>query len=147
MNRSLFVALAGALGLAVMVTLPGFAAEAKPEATKAADAKKADGEGWIATLEGGDLAKHWVTTGNWKLTDGVIQLEPREGEKGWTRWSAYLWLKDKQYKPDPSAHAVYDELYCLYRELHDSFGGVAGAKADLGSLMKKLLAIRERQAH
>jgi L-ribulokinase len=56
-------------------------------------------------------------------------------------------LKDKQFKPDPAAHAVYDELYGLYRELHDSFGGVSGAKADLGSLMKKLLAIRERQAH
>jgi L-ribulokinase len=56
-------------------------------------------------------------------------------------------LKDKQYKPDAAAHAVYDELYRLYRELHDTFGGVAGAKADLGSLMKKLLAIRERQAH
>lgn len=98
MNRSLVVALAGALGLAVLITIPGFAAEDKPDATKAADAKKADGDGWIATLEGGDLAKHWVTTGNWKLTDGVVQLEPREGEKGWTRWSAYLWLKDKQYK-------------------------------------------------
>jgi L-ribulokinase len=55
-------------------------------------------------------------------------------------------LKDKRYEPDPAAHGVYDELYGLYRELHDSFGGVAGAKADLGSLMKKLLAIRERQA-
>jgi L-ribulokinase len=55
-------------------------------------------------------------------------------------------LKDKRYEPDPAAQGVYDELYGLYRELHDSFGGVAGAKADLGSLMKKLLAIRERQA-
>jgi L-ribulokinase len=55
-------------------------------------------------------------------------------------------LKEKRYEPDPAAHAVYDELYRLYRELHDSFGGVAGAKADLGSLMKRLLAIRERQA-
>ncbi|HEY7924635.1 MAG TPA: ribulokinase [Vicinamibacteria bacterium] len=56
-------------------------------------------------------------------------------------------LKDKQFKPDPAAHAAYDELYGLYRELHDSFGGVSAAKADLGSLMKRLLAIRERQAH
>jgi L-ribulokinase len=55
-------------------------------------------------------------------------------------------LKEKQYQPDPAAHAVYDELYALYRQLHDTFGGVAGATADLGSLMKKLLAIRERQA-
>ena len=49
-------------------------------------------------LAGGDLSKHWETTGNWMLEDGVVRLEPRPGEKGWTRYDAYLWLKDKQYK-------------------------------------------------
>jgi hypothetical protein len=39
---------------------------------------------------------------------------------------------------------VYDELYGLYRELHDVFGGVPGARADLASLMKRLLTLRER---
>jgi hypothetical protein len=34
----------------------------------------------------------------------------------------------------------------MYRELHDTFGGVAGARADLATLMKRLLAVRERQA-
>ena len=42
--------------------------------------------------------------------------------------------------------AAYDELYTLYRELHDAFGGVEGAKADFPSFMKRLLVIRERQA-
>ncbi len=51
---------------------------------------------------------------------------------------------DRQFVPDPAAKRVYDELYGLYRELHDVFGGVAGATADLGTLMKRLLAIRER---
>jgi L-ribulokinase len=55
-------------------------------------------------------------------------------------------LKEKRFEPDPRAKAAYDELYGLYRELHDSFGGVPGARADLGSLMKRLLTIRERQA-
>jgi L-ribulokinase len=55
-------------------------------------------------------------------------------------------LKEKRFTPDPAAHAVYDELYGLYRELHDSFGGVSGARSDLGTLMKRLLALRERQA-
>src|SRR5215471_1653412 len=55
-------------------------------------------------------------------------------------------LKEKRFTPDPAAHAVYDELYGLYRELHDSFGGVPGARAELGTLMKRLLAVRERQA-
>ena len=40
--------------------------------------------------------------------------------------------------------AVYDELYALYRELHDTFGGVADTHADLGALMKRLLALRDR---
>src|SRR5512143_3760082 len=54
-------------------------------------------------------------------------------------------LKQKRFTPEPAAARVYDELYGLYRELHDSFGGVPGAKADLPSLMKRLLAIRERE--
>jgi L-ribulokinase len=54
-------------------------------------------------------------------------------------------LKKTRFDPDPAAKAVYDELYGLYRELHDVFGGVSGAKADLGTFMKRLLALRERQ--
>jgi len=54
-------------------------------------------------------------------------------------------LKTKRFAPDPRARAVYDELYGLYRELHDTFGGVPGARADLATLMKRLLAIRERE--
>jgi L-ribulokinase len=54
-------------------------------------------------------------------------------------------LKDKRYTPNPAAKRVYDELYGVYRELHDSFGGVRGAKADPATLMKRLLAIRERE--
>src|SRR5262245_6780179 len=64
------------------------AAPAQPEAPR----------GWVNLLEGGDLAKHWTTAGNWKLgKDGVVALEPRPGEKGWQRYDAYLWSK-KQYK-------------------------------------------------
>jgi len=54
-------------------------------------------------------------------------------------------LKEKRYTPDPKAKRVYDELYGVYRELHDSFGGVPGAKGDFPTLMKRLLAIRERE--
>src|SRR5205807_584504 len=54
--------------------------------------------GWVDLLKGGDLTQNWTTTGNWKLDkDGVVSLEPRPGEKGWTRYDAYLWSK-KQYK-------------------------------------------------
>jgi L-ribulokinase len=54
-------------------------------------------------------------------------------------------LKETRYAPRPAAQRVYDELYDVYRELHDGFGGVPGAKADFPSLMKRLLAIRERE--
>jgi L-ribulokinase len=46
-------------------------------------------------------------------------------------------LKPKRYTPDPKARKVYDELYGIYRELHDEFGGSA--------VMKRLLAIGERE--
>jgi hypothetical protein len=53
---------------------------------------------WLEPLKGGDLKKHWTTTGNWKLDDeGVVALEPRKGESGWTRYDAYLWLSG-EYK-------------------------------------------------
>ena len=55
-------------------------------------------------------------------------------------------LKEKRFEPNPDAHAVYDELYGMYMELHDAFGGVDGARADLPTLMKRLLALRTRVA-
>jgi L-ribulokinase len=55
-------------------------------------------------------------------------------------------LRDERFDPDPGAQSAYDELFAMYRELHDSFGGVAGAEADFPSLMKRLLALRERTA-
>jgi len=50
----------------------------------------------------------------------------------------------RTFQADPDAHATYDELYAIYRELHDSFGGVSAAPAALGSIMKRLLALRDR---
>lgn len=53
----------------------------------------------VDLLPGNSLDKFLVTKGNWKIDqDGVVTLTPREGEKGWSRWDAYLWLGDKQYK-------------------------------------------------
>jgi L-ribulokinase len=56
-------------------------------------------------------------------------------------------LAARRFDPDPKAARAYDTLYGFYRELHDSFGGVPGAKADLGTLMKRLLAFRSEVAH
>ncbi len=51
-------------------------------------------------------------------------------------------VKEERYEPQPQAVAVYSELYTMYRELHDVFGGVEGARADLPTIMKRLMALR-----
>jgi L-ribulokinase len=73
-------------------------------------------------------------------------------------------IKEQRFEPRPAAKQTYDELYGIYRELHDAFGlpagvsavahakaeapakvgGAAGSRPDLGSLMKRLLDIKER---
>lgn len=46
---------------------------------------------------GSDLSG-WQTTGNWvQEDDGVLTIKPREGEKGWQRYDAYLW-SEREYK-------------------------------------------------
>ena len=51
-------------------------------------------------------------------------------------------LKKVAYKPKAAAQKTYDELYRLYRQLHDSFGGLEKS-ADLSRVMKELLKIKE----
>lgn len=50
----------------------------------------------------------------------------------------------RSYRPNPAARRVYDQLYALYRRLHDSFGGL-DKSADLSRVMKDLLAIKHAQ--
>ncbi|MGB2937616.1 MAG: ribulokinase [Phycisphaerae bacterium] len=50
-------------------------------------------------------------------------------------------LKPKIYKPNPKAHAVYEELYGLYKELHDAFG-TRQFKGNLHHVMKELIEMR-----
>lgn len=52
-------------------------------------------------------------------------------------------LKPKVFRPDPKAHAVYRELYPLYRALHDAFG-TKEYQGNLYHVMKGLLEIRAR---
>ena len=54
-------------------------------------------------------------------------------------------LRDTRYEPDPARQAVYDRLYRLYRDLHDSFGGLSRA-ADLSGVMKDLLDLKAEQS-
>jgi L-ribulokinase len=52
-------------------------------------------------------------------------------------------LKSRVFEPNPQAHAVYRELYELYRSLHDSFGTPQGG-GNLYHVMKQLIDLRNR---
>ena len=52
-------------------------------------------------------------------------------------------LKPKIFKPDPKAHAVYRELYAIYKKLHDAFG-TREWSGNLHDVMKQLIDIRSR---
>lgn len=56
------------------------------------------------------------TKGNWKTQDdGSIYLQPRPGEKGWTRYESYLWFKGEysdfecefEYKHEPKGNSGF----------------------------------------
>ena len=65
----------------------------------------AEGRDWVTLYNGKDL-NGWQTTGNWlPQKDGSLLIKPRKGEKGWQRYSAYLWSK-KKYK-DFVLHVEY----------------------------------------
>jgi len=50
----------------------------------------------------------------------------------------------KIYQPDPNNHAVYRDMYRLYRQLHDGFGTVSW-NGSMANVMKELLTIRDQQ--
>ena len=52
-------------------------------------------------------------------------------------------LRPKVYKPNAKAHAVYKELYGLYRQMHDALGTKDG-NGNLYGVMKRLLDIRAK---
>jgi len=51
-------------------------------------------------------------------------------------------IKPICYTPKPENQAVYDQLYALYLQLHDAFGGV-NKSADLSGVMKQLISIKQ----
>ena len=55
--------------------------------------------------------------------------------------AAMTGLKEISYRPIPENQTVYEKLFGLYRQLHDSFGGIS-TSMNLGNVMKDLLAIK-----
>ena len=60
--------------------------------------------------------------------------------------AAMTGLKEISYKPVPENQAIYQQLYALYRDLHDAFGGVTN-NGSLGHVMKNLLALKAQQSN
>lgn len=79
------------------------------------------------------------------LSAAVIAGEAKGGYATYAEAQAKMTgVKDVQYAPIAANSAVYDELYALYMQVHDAFGGVNTA-SDLSGVMKALIAIKERQ--
>ena len=77
-----------AAAIAVLLTVTSGGALAEDAAAK--------DDGFVPLFNGKDLTG-WVTTGNWLIEEGgVLAIKPRPGERGYSRFGAYLWA-DKQY--------------------------------------------------
>jgi L-ribulokinase len=57
--------------------------------------------------------------------------------------AAMCGIKETSFKPIPENHKVYQQLYALYKQLHDAFGIQAPAFAGVANVMKDLLNIKD----
>jgi L-ribulokinase len=71
------------------------------------------------------------------VSSGKISIEAAQA-----KLCAY---RERVYDPIPENQLVYNELYDLYKTLHDAFGSI-GWQGSLGHVMKRLLEIRARAA-
>ena len=110
-------------------------------------------DGFTTIYDGKDLSMI-KTEGNWKIQDdGSLFLEPREGEKGWTRYGSYLWLKedyadfvfDFEYKHGKGGNSglyfrISDESDATAHgyevQILDCFGKEKLGQHDLGGVIK-----------
>jgi L-ribulokinase len=58
--------------------------------------------------------------------------------------AAICGIKKKTFKPNQERHMIYQELYPLYRQLHDAFG-TKEWRGTLYNVMKDLLSLRDKQ--
>lgn len=89
---------------------------------------------FIDLLADGDLKEHFETTGNWSLNeDGVVHLQPREGETDWKRYGDYLWLKNE-----------YQNFQCEFEYRHEE-GGNGGLYFNVTDRQKAVGSVIEVQ--
>ena len=72
----------------------------------------------------------------------VLAGEPNGGHATFQQaQQAMTAVKAEEYEPIPENKKIYDQLYQLYRTLHDGFGGL-NKSVDLSHVMKELLALK-----
>ena len=52
-------------------------------------------------------------------------------------------MKETGYKPIPENNKVYQQLYPLYKQLHDAFG-LDSCSGKMANVMKQLLEIKDK---
>jgi L-ribulokinase len=78
------------------------------------------------------------------IAGAVVAGKPAGGYANYAdAQKAMTGLKSRVFQPNPAAHAVYKELYSLYRKLHDAFG-TQQPTGNLYDVMKQLIAIRNQ---
>jgi L-ribulokinase len=79
------------------------------------------------------------------MAGAVVAGKAAGGYSGFAEAQAAITgVKKRTYKPDPRNHAVYAELYKLYKQLHDAFGTKEWS-GSLYNVMKDLLNLRDRR--
>lgn len=53
-------------------------------------------------------------------------------------------MREREFTPIPENQAVYQEIYALYKTIHDAFGR-SGWSGEVSGIMKELISIRQRQ--
>jgi L-ribulokinase len=78
------------------------------------------------------------------IAGAVVAARQKGGYKNVPQAQAAMCgVKKKTFKPNPANHKVYQQLYRLYKQLHDAFG-LAAWSGSLANAMKELLAIKDK---
>jgi L-ribulokinase len=78
------------------------------------------------------------------MAGAVVAGPQRGGHADFARAiAAMTGVQDKVYTPQPDSAAVYEQLYRVYKQVHDAFG-ISGHTADVSKVMKQLLDIRDK---
>jgi L-ribulokinase len=78
------------------------------------------------------------------IAGAVVAGKPAGGYDNYAEaQKAMTGLKPRVFRPNPRAHQVYQQLYGLYRKLHDAFG-TQQPEGNLYGVMKELIEIRNR---